>query len=54
MRYKGYLLNVLMIVEPSLHFLGIIEELEYEVYGSTKEEAISLLKEYIDNLVRYR
>lgn len=52
--YRGYSLNIQMITEPYLYYLGVIEELDYEVYGSTKNEAISLLKEYIDNLVGYR
>ena len=52
--YIGYSLNVSMITEPYLYYLGVIEELGYEVSGSTKNEATQLLKEYIDNLVGCR
>ena len=43
-----------MITEPSLYFLGVIEEEGYEVMGSSRAEAIGLLKEYIDNLIGCR
>lgn len=54
MGYRGYSLNIEMVTEPYLYYLGVIEGEGYEVMGSTKNEAISLLKEYIDNIVGYR
>ena len=50
MEYEGYSLIVEMITEPSLYYVGMIAGLNYEVFGSTRKEALYLLKEYIDNI----